>query len=227
MNGELDAPSLIDIAYTKAKDDIAEGRLMPGSKIIIRELSERYGISGTPIKQALNRLITEGFVESIPRRGMRVKKVSWAEINDILDFRLMMDLYFVKTVILTLDGNTEVQDRFRGNITENLDYAKNSANLSEYQRVYRLDQQFHGLYIECSGNTKAIQVYSTLNTHAYSTYLYGKQPREKTISGVVEHQMIFDSLREGDEEKARSFLRLHSQNAREKIYHTLKTTHSI
>lgn len=227
MSGELEAPSLIDIAYSNIKNDIAEDHLKAGSKIIIRELSERYNISGTPIKQALNRLVMENLVESVPRRGMRVKKVSWAEISDILDFRLMMDLYYVKTVILTLDNNAELQKRFLDNINENLDYAKNSTNLIEYQRVYRLDQEFHGLYIRCSGNSKAIQVYGSLNTHSYSTYLYNKQPRAKTIEGVLEHREIFESLCQGDEEQARKYLELHSKNAREIIYHTLKTTCSI
>ena len=158
---------------------------------------------------------------------MWVKKVSWPEIKDTLDFRLMMELYFVETVILTLDGNTEAQNRFTANISENLDYAKNSASLGEYQRVYRLDQQFHRMYLECSGNRKVVQVYNNLNTHAYSTYLYEKQPREKTIEGVLEHQMIFDALCGGNAEKARSYLRLHSKNARAKIYYTLKATRSI
>ncbi|MCX8011744.1 MAG: GntR family transcriptional regulator, partial [Desulfobacterota bacterium] len=64
--------SLVEIAYKALKKDITERVLAPGQKIIIREINERYGISETPIKQALNRLIAEGLVESIPRRGVRV-----------------------------------------------------------------------------------------------------------------------------------------------------------
>lgn len=219
--------TLIEAVYTNIKNDIIEGNLKPGSKIIIRELSERYSVSQTPIKQALNRLVTEGLVESIPRKGMKVKNVTWMEINDILEMRLMMDLYFVRPVIITLDGNEEMRRKFQDNISKNLEYAKNNINVSEYQTVYKLDRDFHRLYLACSGNNKAVQVFETLNTHAYSAYLYGKQSRAKTIEGVMEHQMIYDALCEGDEEKAKEYLKLHSRNAKEVIYLTLKQANMI
>lgn len=219
--------TLIEATYKNIKDDIIQGWLKPGSKIIVRELSERYSVSETPIKQALNRLVTEGLVESIPRKGMKVKNVTWSEISDILEIRLMMDLYFIHPVIMTLDGNAELHAEFEENIKKNLEYAKTNVNVSEYQTVYKLDHDFHELYLICSGNRKAVQVFNTLNTHVYSTYLYGKQPRTKTIEGVKEHQMIYDALCEKDEKKIKKYIELHSHNAKEIIYRTLKMADMI
>lgn len=88
--------------------------------------------------------------------------------------------------------------------------------------MYKLDHDFHELYLICSGNKKAVQVFNTLNSHVYSTYIYGKQPRAKTISGVKEHRMIYDALCEKDEKKAKKYIELHSYNAKEIIYRTLK-----
>lgn len=219
--------TLIEAVYTNIKKDIIEDYLKPGSKIIIRELSERYSVSETPIKQALNRLVTEGLVESIPRKGMRVKKITWSEIDDIFDIRLMMDLYFIKPVMMALDGNEKYHAEFEENIRKNLEYAKNNENVFDYQTVYQLDHNFHELYLKCSGNIKALEVFNRLNTHSYSTYLYGKQPRSKTIEGVMEHQMIYDALSEKNEEKAKEYLELHSKNAKDIIYSTLKRANKI
>ena len=57
-----DPMTLVDKAYERIKADFARGALAPGEKIIFRDLVERYGISETPIKQALNRMVTEGLV---------------------------------------------------------------------------------------------------------------------------------------------------------------------
>lgn len=219
--------TLIEAAYANIKKDIMEDYLKPGSKIIIRELSERYSVSETPIKQALNRLVTEGLVESIPRKGMKVRNVTWSEIDDILSIRLMMDLYFIQPVMRALDDNIKLHAKFEENIKKNLEYAKNNENVSDYQTVYKLDHDFHELYLASSGNKKAVEVFNRLNSHAYSTYLYGKQPRSKTIEGVKEHQMIYDALCEKNEENAKKYLELHSINAKEKIYLTLKRANEI
>ena len=190
-------------------------------------MSERYSVSETPIKQALNRLITEALVESIPRKGMKVKNVTWSEISDIVEMRLMMDLYFVKLVIMTLDGNAGLHTEFEENIKKNLEHVKNNENVLKYQIAYKLDQNFHELYLMCSGNKKAVQVFNTLNSHVYSIYLYGKQPHIKTIEGVMEHQMIYDALCEGNEEKVKKCIEHHSHNVKEIIYLTVKRANQI
>ena len=77
--------TLVEVAYKALKKDIIERVFIPGQKIILREIHERYGISETPIKQALNRLIAEGIVESIPRKGVRVKKIKWEDIEELMD----------------------------------------------------------------------------------------------------------------------------------------------
>jgi len=228
MNKEiLKSTTLIETSYKNLKKDIIEGFLKPDSKIIIRELSERYSVSETPIKQALNRLVTEGLVESIPRRGMRVKKITWTEIDDILEIRLMMDLHFVKKIIVALRDNIELQTEFQDTISKALEYADTITNVVDYQTVYQLDKKFHELYLQCSGNKKSLEVFQRLNTHVYSTYLYRKQPRTKTIDGIKEHQMIFDALLEGNEEKIRNYIEIHSHNAKDVIYSTLKKANLI
>ena len=218
--------NLIGFACENIKKDIIEGFLKPGGKIVVRELCERYGISGTPVKQALNRLVSEGLVESIPRRGMRLKAVTWSEVCDILDMRQMMELYFVDTVMLSLK-NPELHAAFEENLAAHLELAKNSADSAQYQQVYQLDQAFHRLYLQCAYNRKALQVFDTLNSHAYSAYLYGRQPRAKVVEGVTEHRCIWDALLAGDGQLVRDEIALHFKNAKDIIFLTLKAAGEI
>ena len=61
--------TLVDVAYHNIRKDIIEEYLPAGQKINLSDLCTRYGVSPTPIKQALNRLMAEGLVENIPARA--------------------------------------------------------------------------------------------------------------------------------------------------------------
>lgn len=157
--------TLVDTIYEIIKKEIAASYLKPGDKLNSRILSGRYQVSETPIKQALNRLITEGLVESIPRKGMRVRQISWAEIDDILQLRLMMDLFFLSDVIKNLRESPELAEPLHSTIlcqTACLDLIEDA---DYYNRTYELDNRFHELYIAASGNTKALDLFQIGRAH--------------------------------------------------------------
>lgn len=85
-----------------------------------------------------------------------------------------------------------------------------------------MDRQFHELFILASGNRIALRVYNNLNTHAYATYLFRKQPRPQTINGILEHQTIYNSMLAGDVNQVCSQIKAHIENARNKIQLSLK-----
>lgn len=215
--------TLVDFAYHEIRKDITEDRLKPGTKVKINMLCERYGISQTPIKQALNRLMMQGLVENIPRKGYKVRHVTWNEIDEVLELRFMMELYFIKESIASINSNMILQSKFESNLKENLKLAESFKTTDDFFRAYAMDQHFHELYIMSSGNHTALRTYQGLNTHAYATYLFGKQPQEKTVAGILEHRRIYESLKEGNATEAEKQLTIHSKNAREIIYLSLKT----
>jgi DNA-binding GntR family transcriptional regulator len=209
--------TLVEVAYRAIKKDITERVLAPGQKIIIRELHERYGISQTPIKQALNRLITEGLVESYPRRGMNVRRVRWNEIEELMDLRLMMETYYVEQSLETFRNRVDIQERFQANLAEHNRLIENVSNLNDYLQNYYLDQEFHQLYIRCSGNQRLQQIYSNLGSHIYAYYVYGRQPKASMIEGVREHEAILHALGRQDKTELRRCIELHMANARKNV----------
>ena len=214
--------TLVDFAYTHIRKDITVEMFKPGAKIRINELCERYKISQTPIKQALNRLIMAGLVENIPQRGYRIRRITGTEIDEIFEMRLMMELAFITKVIYAVNSNSLLQEKFETNLRDNLALAQNYSTAEDFLQTYAMDQQFHELYILSSGNHTALRIHKTLNTHAYAYYLYGKQPKEKTVTGIIEHRDIYESLKEGNVDTVREKLIIHSQNAREIIALSLK-----
>ncbi len=214
--------TLVEVAYKEIKNNITERILIPGQKIIIRELYERYGISETPIKQALNRLVTEGVVESIPRKGMRVRNVEWEEIEELMDIRFMIETYYISQAIQTVKNNQFIRELMKENLEKHMQLIENVASVKDYFQNYNLDQEFHQLFIKCSGNKRIVQIYNNLGTHVYSYYTYGKQDKEGMIEGVREHEAIYQALVAQDESKLRQVIEVHLINAKHNVQKMLK-----
>jgi len=215
--------TLVEVAYRALKRDIAERSLLPGQKLVTRELHERYGISETPIKLALNRLITEGLIESTPRRGVNVKPINWADIEELLDVRKMIETYYLGPIIDNFAADNAVRQQFLANITAHKSSVQQGVDINDYFAVYSLDYDFHRLFIGCAGNKRAAQVYDNLGTHAYAYYIYGRQSKEATIAGVLEHEAIYGALVAQDETLLRECVELHLENAKVKISNVLKS----
>jgi len=215
--------TLVDVAYRALKRDIAERTLLPGQKLVTRELHERYGISETPIKLALNRLITEGLIDSTPRKGVNVKNINWADIEELLDVRKMIETYYLRPILMNFASDRSVQQKFLANLAEHKRSVQQGVDINDYFTVYSLDYDFHRLFIGCAGNKRAAQVYDNLGTHAYAYYIYGRQSKEATIAGVLEHEEIYRALLAQDETKLREYVESHLENARVKISAVLKS----
>ena len=211
------AESLVNLAYDQIKEDLTRGYFEPGEKIVFRELVERYSISETPIKQALNRLVTEGLVESIPRRGMRICENSPADFKETLEIRYILEDYFAPVVMQTVSFHTEVLDRMKEYIRRQYELVEQMDKIESFIEYYRVDHEFHSLYIKCSGNHKAMQVYESIGAHSFSNFLYHKKPKEKFLSGNREHEKIVEALEKQDLNALREAIRIHIDNGKASV----------
>lgn len=210
-------PTLVESAYSNIKADIASAYLRPDEKINLKLLSSRYQVSETPIKQALNRLISEGLVVTMPRKGMKVRRITAKEVEDSFDIRLMMDTFFVNPIIDTVCSDRQLQSRMQEVIDNQIDLINQTTTAVDYNTVYHLDYLFHELYITASCNEKAAEVYQILNPHVYSVYIYSKQSHERTLEGALEHQAILDAILAKDVKKVRVNIYSHIENAKNSV----------
>jgi len=216
--------TLVEVAYTSLKYDITVGLLRPGRKVNIKELNERYGISETPIKQALNRLISEGLIESTPRKGVTVREINWDDIEELLDIRLMMETYYIRPAIQAFRRDPQLREEMLQNVTKHMRLVEHGMGVEDHFRAYSLDLEFHQMYMMCSGNKRVVLVYNHLGTHDYAYYIYGKQSKEATVLGVREHEDICRALLDGDEQRLQKCIETHIANAKTKISSILKNS---
>ncbi len=205
--------TLSEQIYTDIKREISNQELASGEKINIKEVARRYGVSDTPVKQALQRLAEEKLVVNTPNKGMRVRTMTPHELNDIFDLRLMMDLYFANDIITALHYNTTLREQLLQNLQQQKDFIASKDSTSNAEQYFQLDLQFHTLFLTASGNQKAVEVLKDLQPFSLSAGAYFNQPHSRDCECVAEHQAILDATFAGDSEALRAAITTHIHNS--------------
>jgi DNA-binding GntR family transcriptional regulator len=93
------APPLVEQAFERLRRDVLTGAFAAGSKLKVEELQATYGVSSSPLREALNRLAQEGLVRADERRGFRVAALSLDDLHDITQMRLMLEVHALREAI--------------------------------------------------------------------------------------------------------------------------------
>jgi DNA-binding GntR family transcriptional regulator len=204
---ELEHVELTDRIYSRVKKMIFDQELLPGQKLLQEKLSADLGVSRTPLLKALHRLESEMLVESKPRRGLYVKKMSVQEVIDIFYVRSVIEGLSARLAAGRLNQNQIEKLRqlflpFRG---------QQSIDISEYEKS---DREFHDSIMHYSNNKiiPQLEMLSNIHLHAFQAGLL--RPPEETID---EHFAIIEAMAMGDGISAEKAMRAHIDKSREAL----------
>lgn len=197
---------LQEYALTEITRRIQTGEYPVGFRLVAQKIANSLNISSTPVVAAINRLATQGLVETIPRRGAVVKDFSTQDIRNYIDTRIMMERYAVEPAIRNVDSRPEIvaelrelADRFDRVFPRDLEGA----------RV--LETRFHALFIQLAGNTQLDRLYE-FNWSVGSVYFVYSvervEPENFQIS-LLEHRKILETLLAKDREGLESLVQNH------------------
>jgi len=194
--------SLVEIVTNTIRKNIYNGTYAPGEKLIVRELSEQLGVSHTPIKDALNRLVSEGYVEAPPRKSMYVKPFSIMDLMETLYVRAMCELSVVEDVIARTRRTPLLLQEMKDHVTQIAASLHTDGNL-DYQTWIAHDTAFHRIYMQCADNNKLYHMYSNLdsNKNCYFAHLHALNAPlsvEQYKRYIPEHQAILDAMDRAD-----------------------------
>lgn len=209
--------TLTDKIYQDIKNDINAKVFQPGEKLNIKELARKYDVSDTPVKQALQRLADEKVVVNTPNKGMSVRAMDSHEMGDIFDMRLMLDTFFVKDILTTLNYNAELRQQLINNLEKQKAFISRDDSNHKPEEYFELDLEFHTLYLTASGNQKAVQVFQGLQPFTYASGMYVIQPKYRDMECVQEHQAILDAVLASDPEALQAAVKKHLENSRKAL----------
>ncbi len=205
--------TLTEKIYQEIKDDINNKVFQPGEKLNIKELARKYAVSDTPVKQALQRLADEKIVVNTHNKGMSVRAMTPHEMTDIFDLRLMMDTFFIKNIVTTLNYNAELRQQLIHNLEKQKAFIAQDDSCHKPEEYFELDLEFHTLYLKASGNQKVVDVFRSMQPFTYASGMYVSQPKHRDMECVEEHQAILDAALASDLDGLQAAVKAHLDNS--------------
>lgn len=195
--------------YIALKADILENRLPPDAPLVEVELCERFGISRTPVRQALQELERDGLLEYVPNKGMFVSQLKIVDALEIYRIREALDPLAVE--ISYLDSPQHLLSA----LETSLEQQNQHIQAGDYHNYLRADMEFHQAYTRNCTNRRLGAFLSHLvnDSLRFSNYAYGDVERAKI--SITQHQEIVDALRQGDLMAAKEAVRSHMELVRE------------
>lgn len=192
--------SLKEVAYNIIKEKIIQGEFEPGSRIREDHLAEEISISRTPVREAINRLVSEGLIVNKARKGLYLIDPSGEEVENFLDIRIALEKLSIEKCIDNIDetGLNELSDA--------MDEFEFRLSKKKYDVCNQLDGEFHLLIARLSGNQKLYNMLVDLSSFFLQTRSFEKKvhPEEKNRRTLEEHRVIFDAIRRKDKKTAKS-----------------------
>ncbi len=184
---------LKDVAYEKIKSKILEEHYEPGQFLSERTLIDELGMSKTPIKNALVRLESEGFVTVSSKQGIIVIDISIERINDIYNLRIALETYSCQEIYQRI---TEEQIK---ELEENIEATKLAAMNKDVKAFATLDHEFHLAISEFAGNSEITKILLNYQDHLRRiTLRHLKKDPNRVQKFYAEHVDILEALKNKD-----------------------------
>lgn len=196
-------PSQSSGIAARLEEDILQGKVRPGDRLDERELSEAYGVSRTPIREALQRLQASGLAVARGRQGLQVAQLSVANLLDGLTVVAELEALAAAQAArrITKDGRTVLASAYGA--------CDQAASAGDYESFYTANLRFHDAIAAASANDMLLDTLRrlSLKTAPYRraiTFQPGRMPASQP-----EHAAIRDAILGRDPAKASDLMRQH------------------
>jgi DNA-binding GntR family transcriptional regulator len=189
---------------------IVSGELGPRAQLSESALASKFGMSRTPIREALKQLQIEGLVKIIPRVGTFVTEPSWQEIVELSQVKEMLEALAARLVAQR--GDAAVLSVLERNVDDSLTAAREDS----VERYVPLVREFHDVLIRGANNQKLLSHYRVLmNQFSYNRLVFASlQQSGRLVASVQEHRAIVRAIAARDADAAELAMRQHANQGR-------------
>ncbi|PSL21374.1 GntR family transcriptional regulator [Shimia abyssi] len=202
--------------YQRIKHDIIFGELAPGAKLKLEALRQRYEASMSTLRETLNRLASEGFVNALDQRGFFVTPVSQEDLREIANLRILLECHALRLSIENGDTDWEGRLVAAHHKLHLMESKMLEGDLSGKEDWKRYDWEFHQALISACGSKNLLSLHAIL----FDKYLRYQMLvlTNRGQEAVEEHIEMFQAALQRDVERASATLQRHVERGLE---HTL------
>lgn len=199
MISHITKSSLAEQIRGVLREEIVTLRRVPGEKLNVISLAEEYGVSRTPVRDALQLLVEEGLVVVAPRVGWYVVKLTEEDIREISGIRRMIEVYAFEQALAHSDP-VAIDEMYRATLA-----LKDLPPAERGPAFQQLDRKFHTDLVRSAGNNRLLELSARI--HAFVDVMRNLNVR--VDMAVDEHLAILEARRRGDAAAARQALQAH------------------
>ncbi|OGO96134.1 MAG: GntR family transcriptional regulator [Curvibacter sp. GWA2_64_110] len=211
-----DAPafhSRADMVYDQLKRDVADFKLIPGDRFTENELSERLGVSRTPVRQALFRLQQEGYVEVLFRNGWRVLPFDFELFEQLYDLRMVLET----TAVQRLCSDSVKIDRALLDQLAAIWLAPVADRSTDIRQVAQWDEAFHCTLMAAAGNAEMARVHRDVTERIRIIRRLDFTKQARINATYDEHAEILRAIQYKRSDQAMLLLRAHIQTSQSEV----------
>jgi len=197
--------------YKALKYAIIQDKIKPGSRLSELKIAKQMGISRTPVREAIHKLSSEGFVELLPNQGITISKISVKDLEEVLNIRSVLDGLAARLAA------RKIKSKDINKLETIIEEMKAKSAEKNIPRYIDLSSQFQGIILKLTGNKRLEKIRSNLNDLSFRFSAQSLEVPGRFDISIQEHEQILEALKKGDEENAYKSSEIHVQNVLKNI----------
>ena len=192
-----------EVIYKDVKNKLLNGKYKANEVLKEEELAQKYKVSRTPVREALQILVKEGFLSHRRKVGYIVKPLTKNELKEIVGIRSVLESYAARITTENYDENLIKK------LEKLIEKTEEALKNNDMQKFYRYNCEFHFQLYKSSGNKKLIEIIENLreNFQRYTRLLLNieNMPRES----LKDHKLMIQAMKEKNPEKVEKMVKEH------------------
>jgi GntR family transcriptional regulator, rspAB operon transcriptional repressor len=211
----------VDSVYQAMRQAIVSCVIKPGERLNVEELAQKFGVSLTPVRGAIQQLATEGLIEIRPRSGTFVANLNHQEIDDTFKIRCALECLAGEEAVRRI---TPEQIRRLKELLRSL--KKKVATDEDRKNHERDNSELHQIIVEAAGNRKLQEMYNALNAHIKIVRIHAAETNwpVRMQEEQAEHEAIVAALEARENNVLATALRKHIYRAKDSMLAALKAS---
>lgn len=199
----LEVQSLREQIERTLSSRIVAGEFAPGTVLTVPTLATEFGVSATPVREAMLNLARRGFLSPIRNRGFRVTEVSEEELRELGEVRVLLEAPPMRVIAGTLSEGVVAE------LEALADRIVQAGREGRFEDYLEADTAFHLALLEQAGNRHLVQLVRELRQQTRLVGLVNLAESDALVASSLEHAELVRLLVAGDGEAAEELMRRH------------------
>ena len=206
---------LAGTVYESLRRDILDREFVPGEPLTEQDLSRRYGVSRTPVREALAKLERDRLVRVVPKKGAFVRSISHDDVRELYQIREALE-----ALAMRLAAPRFEREELQGFEARFRDIKARGAKATPAD-VRALGEEFHGVVLKRAGNARLLEALEEIREQIRPVWTMAVLAPRRVQGLVHEHLSIIEALKRPDARRAERLMAGHVRRVRDTIFRLL------